>query len=130
MFVPFGLFEFFLVFFFQWKQGKKERGKKTRYSSIHHHHIPLIVHGLRNRPVADEDGAWEMQLPTAVRLDPPLHLGDLVVGRPGDSFDPAVDDLRGVVLEGEGDGFGGFLLLRRRGGLLGPVGRGTGGRLR
>ena len=127
MFVPFGLFKFFCSFGgFQWKQGKK---RKTGYSSINHLRISLIVLGLRVRPIADEDGVWEMELPMPVRLDPPPHHQDLVVGRPRDSFDPAVDDVRGVVLEGEGDGFG-FLGLLRDGGLLGPVDRGTSGGLR
>ena len=118
----------FFVFFSMVFSGSKER--KTGYSSIDHLRIPLIVLGLRVRPTADEDGVWEMQLTTPVRLDPPLHLQDLVVGRPRDSFDPAVDDLRGVALEGEGDGLLLLLLLRGGGGLLRPVGRGTGGGLR
>ena len=117
------------------KEGKKERKKerKTGYSSIKHLRIPLIVHGLHVRPIADKSGVWEMELTTPMRFDPPLHLQDLVVVRPRDSFDPAVDDARGVVLEGEGDGFGvGLLCLRGGGlGLLGPVvGRGTSGGLR
>ena len=112
-------------------EAKKESKKgKPGYSSIDHLRVPLIVLGLRVRPIADEDGVWEVQLTTPVRLDPPLHLRDLVVGCPGNSFDPAVDDLRGVVLEGEGDSLLLLLLLRGGDGLLGPVGRETGGGLR
>lgn len=46
-----------------------------------------------------------------MRLDPPVDVEDLVIARPAELLDPAVDDLRFVVLEGEGYGLGLLLLL-------------------
>lgn len=122
MFVPSGLFEFFLVVFygFRWKQGK------TRYSSINHVHVPLIVLGLSSRPITDELGLGEMQLTAPVRLDPPVDVEHLVVARPADLDDPAVDDARGVVFKRKGYGLGFRLLLPDGLRLLQPLGRASG----
>lgn len=103
---------------FQWKQGK-------RYSSIDHLQIPLIILGVNIRPITDEPGLWEIQLITPMRLDPPVDVKNLIPARPTDLFDPAVDDLRCVVLEGKGYGLGLLLLLDRLR-LLKPLGGASG----
>ena len=95
------------------------KGKKKRYSSVSHVHIPLIILSLSIRSIADEFGPREVELVTPVRLNPPVDL-DGLPAVPTNLLDPAIDDLRGVVLERKGYCLG-FLRLHDSLRLLWPL---------